>query len=139
MSHWSWLILALLLVMLEVFVPSTFFLWMGVAAGLVAALLWLLPDLSWQAQWLLFGLFSLLSLTFWFRFAKKVPLQSDEPLLNQRAQQQVGKVLVLQEAIVNRRGKVRIGDSVWLVEGDDRAAGEQVTVLSVQGSILKVE
>ncbi|MDQ7017447.1 MAG: NfeD family protein [Gammaproteobacteria bacterium] len=139
MSHWSWLILALLLVIAEVFVPSTFFLWMGVSAGFVAALLWLIPDLFWQAQWLLFGLFSLLSLTFWFRFAKEVPLQSDEPLLNQRAQQQVGKVLVLQEAIVNQRGKARIGDSVWLVEGDDRAAGEHVTVRSVQGSILKVE
>lgn len=139
LSHWSWLILALLLVMAEVFVPSTFFLWMGISAAVVAGVLWLLPDLSWQAQWILFGLFSLISLTLWFRFAKKIPVESDEPLLNQRGAQQVGKVLVLHEAIVNGRGKARLGDSVWLVEGDDRAVGESVTVVAVVGSVLKVE
>jgi len=139
LSHWSWLILALLLVIAEVFVPSTFFLWMGVSAAVVAGVLWLLPDLSWQMQWFLFGLFSLISLTLWFRFAKYAPRESDEPLLNQRGVQQVGKVLVLHEAIVNGRGKVRIGDSVWLVEGDDRAVGESVTVIAVMGSVLKVE
>jgi len=139
LSHWSWLILALLLVIAEVFVPSTFFLWMGISAAVVAGVLWLLPDLSWQTQWVLFGLFSLISLTLWFRFAKKNPAESDEPLLNQRGAQQVGKVLVLQEAIVNGRGKVCLGDSVWLVEGDDRAVGEPVTVVAVVGSVLKVE
>jgi len=139
LSHWSWLILALLLVIAEVFVPSTFFLWMGISAAVVAGVLWLLPDLSWQAQWILFGLFSLASLTIWFRYAKQSPQESDEPLLNQRGAQQVGKVLILHEAIVNGRGKVRIGDSVWLVEGDDRAVGESVTVVAVVGSVLRVE
>ncbi len=139
LSHWSWLILALLLVIAEVFVPSTFFLWMGISAAVVAGVLWLLPDLSWQMQWVLFGLFSLVSLTIWFRYAKQSSQESDEPLLNQRGAQQVGKVLVLQEAIVNGRGKARLGDSVWLVEGDDRAVGESVTVVVVVGSVLKVE
>jgi len=139
LSHWSWLILALLLVIAEVFVPSTFFLWMGISAAVVAGVLWLLPDLSWQTQWVLFGLFSLISLTLWFRVAKKNPTESDEPLLNQRGAQQVGKVLVLQEAIVNGRGKARLGDSVWLVEGEDRAVGESVTVVAVVGSVLRVE
>jgi inner membrane protein len=45
----------------------------------------------------------------------------------------------LSEPIQNGRGKARIDDSVWRVEGADLPAGTQVKVMAVDGAILKVE
>ena len=33
--HWTWWIIAVVLIILEVSAPGTFFLWMGVSAGVV--------------------------------------------------------------------------------------------------------
>ena len=42
-------------------------------------------------------------------------------------------------ARIARRGKARIDDTVWRVEGSDLPAGTQVRVTAVDGAILKVE
>lgn len=64
--------------------------------------------------------------------------QSDEPDLNRRAAQLIGRVLVVEEAIENGRGKVRVGDTLWAAEGPDTPVGVEVQVLSVQGTVLRV-
>jgi membrane protein implicated in regulation of membrane protease activity len=48
-------------------------------------------------------------------------------------------VFPLAEPIVNNRGKIRIEDSFWLVEGKDLPLGKKVRVIGVDGVILKVE
>jgi membrane protein implicated in regulation of membrane protease activity len=73
-----------------------------------------------------------------FVFARSRFSESDEPDLNRRAVQLVGRVLVVEEAIENGRGKVRVGDTLWAAEGPDTAAGKEVDVLSVQGTVLRV-
>ncbi len=42
------------------------------------------------------------------------------------------------EAFVNGRGKVRIGDTVWLADGPDLAEGAPVVVAGVRGTRLDV-
>ena len=37
------------------------------------------------------------------------------------------------------RGKVRLGDSIWAVEGPDTPAGARVTVTGAKGTVLVVE
>ena len=51
----------------------------------------------------------------------------------------VGRSYVLDEAIVNGRGKVRIDDTLWVVTGSDRGKGEWVKVTGVDGTRLVVE
>jgi membrane protein implicated in regulation of membrane protease activity len=46
---------------------------------------------------------------------------------------------VLHEAIHEGRGKVKAGDSLWLVSGPDLPAGTRVRVTGQDGVILKVE
>jgi len=36
LTYWHWFILAALLIILEVFAPGAFMLWIGIAAGVVA-------------------------------------------------------------------------------------------------------
>jgi membrane protein implicated in regulation of membrane protease activity len=65
--------------------------------------------------------------------------RSDEPALNQRAAQAIGRIYIVEEAIVAGRGKVRIGDTLWPVEGRETPAGTLVKVTAVNGTVLRVE
>jgi membrane protein implicated in regulation of membrane protease activity len=64
---------------------------------------------------------------------------SDLPDLNVRGQQYVGRAVVVEQAIENGRGKVRVGDTLWSAEGPDVPAGARVTVTGSKGTVLVVE
>lgn len=65
---------------------------------------------------------------------------SDEPELNQRAHQVVGRVGRLATPIEAGRGRLRLGDSEWTVEGPEGLpAGAQVRVVACRGVVLEVE
>ena len=65
--------------------------------------------------------------------------KSDEPDLNARARQLIGRVVVVESTIENGRGKVRVGDTLWPVEGPDCPTGTSVRVVRVNGLMLIVE
>ena len=46
-SPWHWLVLGVVLVILEIFSPGVFFLWLGIAAGLVGLVLAVWPGIDW--------------------------------------------------------------------------------------------
>src|SRR5688500_14597837 len=106
LGAWNWLILAALLFALEVTAPGIFLMWFGLAAAVVGALAFAF-DLSWQWQLIWFCLLSLAAVLTVWRILRKHPLESDRPLLNERAIQHVGKSFELADAIVAGRGSVR--------------------------------
>ena len=139
LTYWHWWILALALLVLEVFAPGAVFLWMGVGAGIVGVILLLAPDLGWEYQLMIFAIFSVVSIAAWRTIIRKHPTETDKPSLNRRAEQYVGRVFTLSEPIVNGTGKIRVDDSSWKVSGEDCEANTRVKVVSVDGTILKVE
>jgi hypothetical protein len=66
-------------------------------------------------------------------------IHSDTPELNQRLQSLIGKEFILTEAIHNGRGSIRVGDTPWMVEGENLPKGSKVRVSQLDGMILKVE
>jgi membrane protein implicated in regulation of membrane protease activity len=112
---------------------------MGIAALLLGLLLWAVPTLSLEAQLALFAVLSLLSIGGWALWQRRYPEKSDQPALNRRGEQYVGRVFVLEEPIENGFGKVRVGDSLWRVRGADAAAGTRVRVTGADGVVLVVE
>lgn len=138
-DFWHWLILGVVLVVLEVFAPGAFFLWMGVAAFIVGLILWALPDMGWETQLLLFAIISVVSIALWRIRLRKHPTESEEPSLNARTQEYVGRVFTLTEAIENGYGKIHVDDAYWTVAGPDSATGTKVKVISAAGLILNVE
>jgi membrane protein implicated in regulation of membrane protease activity len=74
-----------------------------------------------------------------FIWAHPAVTTTDEPDLNQRAVQLVGRVLVLAEAIEGGRGRVRVGDTLWQVEGPDLPRGTEVKVAAAKATLLQVE
>jgi hypothetical protein len=137
-EFWHWLVFGLLLVTVEPFVPGTFFLWLGISAAAVGLLLWLVPSLSFELQVLAFAVLSVITIVLSRRYLARHPIESDEPLLNRRAEQYVGRSFTLQEPIVNGRGRLRVDDTLWRVEGEDCPAGVRVEVSGVDGTVLRV-
>lgn len=139
LSFWDWLAVGTLLLILEVFGAGGYLLWIGMAAAAVGVLTFLLPGLSWEVQFLLFGLFSIATALYWWRRQRSAVRQSDEPNLNLRGQELIGRTFVVHEAIVDGRGKIKVADGVWMARGPDAAPGSRVRVTGQQGAILLVE
>lgn len=138
LDYWHWLALGLALMALEILAPSTYLLWMGVAAMGVGALLWLMPGLMPEMQLILFALFSILAIVLGRRYVKKHPIKTDHPTLNVRGAQAIGRILTLDAPIINGVGRARMDDTLWRVLGPDLSAGTRVEVIGVEGTALRV-
>lgn len=140
LSLWHWFALALLLGILELVLGGNFiFLACGLAAlvtGIVVGLLWFMTI---EYQFLVFGLNLILSFIVWRHFFKKKTVSSDTLYLNQRGHQYLNRYFTLEDPIINGRGRVRVDDTIWSVEGEDLPKGTRVQVVGVDGTILKVK
>ncbi len=134
-----WAIAALVLFAAEAMAPGAFMLWFGFAAAAMAVLVLLLPELGWLLQAILFSVLALISVAVYRRWFRGRGRQSDKPLLNRRTEQLVGTVAVLDQSIEGGRGRIRIDDAFWTVEGPDLPVGTRVRVVAADGMTLKVQ
>jgi inner membrane protein len=134
---WDWFIAGGVLLALEALAPGVFMFWLGLAAMLVGAVSMYL-DLSWQTQFILFAIFSVLMIPLW-RWLSFASTRTDQPFLNRRADALVGRIFTLEKPIVDGAGTVRVDDSVWRIKGRDVPAGRRVKVVRVEGTALHVE
>jgi len=144
LGPWNWMVLGFILLALEILVPGIFLLWIGLAALAVGVIslgvwgpgaeLW-----TWQIQVLVFLALALLTAYFGKRLMTTRGGETDEPLLNRRSEQLVGRTATLEEPITNGFGRVKIGDTLWRVRGDDAEVGTTVRVVGVVENDLRVE
>ena len=135
---YMWLAVALALMAAETFVPGAFLLWFGFAAAAMGLITWLWPTMPVLAQALTFGVLSFISIWVYRRYFHKRDAISDQPLLNRRADQMMGRIYELHEPIHNGFGKIRVNDALWTVRGADLPAGTRVVVTGIQGLNLDV-
>jgi membrane protein implicated in regulation of membrane protease activity len=135
---WSWMILAAVLLALEMLAPGIFLMWFGFAAA-ATGLIAFRYEIAWQWQLIWFCGLSLAAVLLANRYLRQHPLESDQPLLNKRAAQLVGQSFDLDEPIENGRGSIRVGDTIWRVEGPELPRGARIRVVGTDGSVLKVE
>jgi len=139
-QFWYWWVAAVVFLAIEVFAPGAVFLWMGVAAAIVGAVLWVAPEITWEYQFLLFAVLAVGTAFGWRTYRRRYPPpESDHPTLNRRGMQYVGRVFTLATPVVNGQGKLSIDDTIWKVEGEDLPEGTQVRVVGVDGTILRIE
>jgi len=139
LDYWQWLVLGVVLIVLEIVSPGVFLLWLGLAALGVGGILWWMPDLVWQTQLVIFAVFSVLSIGLARLVLRHRPIATDEPTLNRRGEQYLGRVFTLGAPIENGVGRVRVDDTLWRVEGPDAPAGSRVRVVGVDGTVFRVE
>lgn len=138
-SPWFWWGVALALFAAEAMLPGTFLLWLGFAAVATALLALALP-LDPVSQWFLFGVLGLVSVGIGWKLRGRINAKpEDHPTLNRRGAQLVGQVFPLESAIVDGRGRLKIGDAFWRAEGPDLPQGTRVRVVAVDGTVVQVE
>lgn len=141
-EYWHWLSLGFFLLILEMLAPSTLFLWMGVSAIAVSIIQWLVPDIGWQWQFILFGVLSLVSFFGWRKLSDKKGLEAvpeEYSNLNKRSASLIGRKAVLDSPIKNGVGRMRLDDTSWRIEGEDLPKGTRVVVVNVDGATLEVK
>ncbi len=145
LGFWNWFFLAIVLFALEAIIPGVHLLWFGLAAAIVGLIVVALGALgadaafTWPLQLVLYSAISV-GTVFWVkRYARPEASRSDLPNLNVRGAQYVGRRVTVEDDIVKGRGKVRVGDTIWVARGQDAPKGSTVKVVSVDGTVLVVE
>lgn len=137
-AHWWWLILALILGIAEIIIPGVFLIWLGAAALItgIATLALGLPD---AAQFAVFAVTAIVAVYVGRRYFRAHPIESSDPMLNDRAGRLVGETVLVVEPIAGGQGRVKVRDGVWNARGPDMPSGARVRVVGVEGSFLVVE
>jgi membrane protein implicated in regulation of membrane protease activity len=137
LSFWHWLALALVLLIVEAVAFNGYLLWIAISAAVVSMIM-LATDLTWQWQLVIFAFCSVISTLLWYRYWIKKPVVTEQPLLNQRTAQFIGRVAVLIDPIVHGTGKIKLDDSNWKVSGEDLPAGSNVRVVGVKDELTLI-
>lgn len=136
-THWTWWIIAVVLIILEVPAPGTFFLWMGASAGIVGVALLLFSELTWELQLTLFAALSIVTILLSRRYLQKN--KGDHSKLSQRGKRYIGTTVTVVETITNGIGKVRIEDTLWRARGADTVIGQRVKIVAIEGATFEIE
>lgn len=135
----AWAAVALLLFAAEAMAPGAFMLWLGLAAAVVFVVVLLFSGIPVLAQVAAFVILSFVSIQVYRRWFRNREKPSDQPALNRRTAALVGRVVPLERAIVDGRGRVQIADAFWDVAGPELPAGAHVRVTGAEGMTLQVE
>ncbi|AHK03573.1 MULTISPECIES: NfeD family protein [Rhizobium/Agrobacterium group] len=142
LGPWSWWIAGFILLAAELVAPGVFLIWIGIAAlviGALSLLLWDAAFWAWQLQLVLFAALSIAFALLGRKYFGKNREASDEPFLNQREASLVGRTATLQEPVVEGRGRIRLDDTWWSVNGEDMPAGTRVRIAAARGRTLTIE
>lgn len=139
MLYWYWWVLGFAFLILEMLTPGFFFMWLAVSGLITGIIAGLFPALSLNLQIFIFSILAISAVTAWRLYGKKFPVESDQPLLNKRGAQYIGRICLVTEAIVNGRGKIKVDDTLWKVQGEDCEVNSKVKVTGIHGTVLDVE
>jgi len=137
-SGYAWLLLAVALGVAELAVPGVFLVFIALAAGITGLLTLLFPALTLPAELAVFGAWSVVTVLVGRRWYTDYPVDSDDPLLNDRGARLIGQTVIVVEPIVGGSGRVRVGDSEWIARGPDLPVDTRVRIVGVSGAILHV-
>lgn len=135
--YWIWASIGLVLAGLEMIVPGVYLIWLAVAAIITGVLTFGL-GLSLGSQVVIFASIALIAVFSARRFLRDTPIESADPLMNQRGHRLVGETALVTQAFDGGTGRIKHGDSEWLARGPDLDVGARVRITGSDGAILHV-
>lgn len=138
MTPWHWIGFSLVIMCVELFIgtPGVALIWLGMA-GFGLAMLISFISINFWVQLLLLAFIALI-LGGLYRNVSKKFFAMTHNALNQRSQNFIGTIMTLDHPIKNGCSRIRIGDSIWRIEGPDLSAGTKVEIINVKGNALIV-
>ena len=139
-DYWWWLSAGVVLMVLEIITPGIFFLWIGIGAFITGAIAAVFPEAAPPLLGLVFAVLSVISVFAGKKIMLKKTDKDEDSGLNNRMAQYVGKIYKVYEPIADGRGKISVGDTLWLASAKtDIAANTSVKVIGISGTTLEVE
>jgi len=142
--YWYWLVFGMVLIIVELFIPSFTIFWFGLGAILVAGVLLMLPDLAISWQLFIWAIASCILTFLWFKFFKPLMVDRTKAGISREAiLGETGQVIRIPEQ--ENRGIVRfttplLGADEWPFICDQTiATGDRVIVKDISGNTLIVE
>ncbi|TNF07792.1 MAG: NfeD family protein [Gammaproteobacteria bacterium] len=143
LAAWHWLVLGILLVIMEIFVPSFTILWFGLGALVVGVVLWPFPESPLALQLLVWIVASCLFAILWFKYFK--PRMIDKTTAGIAREAAVGESgQVIKAPVGESRGVVRFAipilsaDEWEFICEQDVAVGDRVFIKEFSGNTLIV-
>jgi len=142
MLYWHWLVLGLVLIVAEIFIPSFTILWFGLGA-LVVGVAALLFEIPFSIQVLIWTVFSVLFTVLWFKLVKpKMVDSSNSQAARESAIGESGQVIKLPAG--DTKGKLRF--STPILGEDEREfsceaevdLGDRLHIQEISGNVLVV-
>lgn len=138
MEFWHWLIAAAVFAVIEIAAPAMVCIWLAAAALGTAVVTGIAPGLHWEYQALLFAGLAIASIA----VGRLTLVHRSRSLrtahLNRRAETYIGRTFTLDRPVVDGRGRLKIDDTVWLVEGPDLPAGTHIRVTGADNTLLRI-
>jgi len=140
---WHWLVLGMVLIGLELIVPSFTIIWFGLGAVLVSILLAVSPGYSPAAQILTWTVASALCTLAWFRFFNPRTSKTSAGSSKGAVIGEIG--LVIRGAEPYQKGVVKfqlplLGADEWpCMSNESLEVGDRVRVVDLEGHVMRVE
>ena len=142
MLYWHWLVLGLVLIVAEIFIPSFTILWFGLGA-LVVGVAALLFEIPFSIQVLIWTVFSVLFTVLWFKLVKpKMVGSSNSQAARESAIGESGQVIKLPAG--DTKGKLRfstpvLGEDEWEFSCEAEVdLGDRLHIQEISGNVLVV-
>jgi len=135
LTWWMWMILGLVLLACEMITPGTFFfMFLGISGLLTGLVFWIAPDLPAWAPWLLFSIFSAISVAFFRKPLMKKFKLNEKP--GHKVDSLVGETAIALENIApGALGKVELRGASWTAQN----TGDQPIQRSERPKVERVE
>lgn len=133
-----WIAFGLILAGLEIVAPGIFLIFIG-AAALATGMAAFMYGLGLGGQLIAFTVFTILALIAGRALYRGNPVESSDPLLNDRAGRLIGTSVTVIEPVSAQAGRVKVGDSVWPARGPALAKGETARIVAVENGVLMLQ
>ena len=144
MAYWHWLVFGMILIMVEIFIPSFTIFWFGLGAIVVGGVLLVNDGLSISWQLFIWAIASCAFTFLWFKYIR--PMMTDRTKAGISREAAIGEVgQVIRRPESDQRGMVRfttplLGADEWPFICDaDVVPGDRVKVIDVSGNTLIVD
>lgn len=134
-----WIAAAAVLAIAELAIPGVFLMFFAIAAAITGVLALLFPELGLAGQLVSFAAWSAATVLIGKRWYRDFPVESSDPLLNDRLARLIGETVTVVQPIRDGSGRVRVGDGEWTAYGPDTPAGTRMRVTGGDRGALRVE
>ncbi|MDY0301149.1 MAG: NfeD family protein [Trichlorobacter sp.] len=141
---WHWIIAGLVMIGLELIIPSFTIFWFGLGGVLTGILLLLLPSLPAWFQIMFWTIASIFFVVLWFRIFRKQGDRTSAGLAKDAIVGETGMIIrgtddSYQKGTVRFRISI-LGADEWKCYADEKlGVGDSVQVIDIEGQILKVK